>query len=40
MKSGGSAAWSEVGRTEVVANNLSPTFVTLIPVVSKSYGMR
>eukprot|EP00752_Nemacystus_decipiens_P010181 g9072.t3 len=31
MKSGGDAAWSEIGRTEVVANNLSPTFVTLIP---------
>lgn len=33
MKSGGDAAWSEIGRTEVVANNLSPRFVTLIPAV-------
>ncbi|CAM9101606.1 unnamed protein product, partial [Hapterophycus canaliculatus] len=31
MKSGGDASWSEIGRTEVVANNLSPRFVTLIP---------
>ncbi|CAM9668630.1 unnamed protein product [Pylaiella littoralis] len=31
MKSGGNAGWSEIGRTEVVANNLSPRFVTLIP---------
>ena len=34
MKTGGAFTWSEVGRTEVVANNLNPTFVTLIPAVS------
>eukprot|EP00903_Cladosiphon_okamuranus_P009585 g9125.t2 len=31
MKSGGYTAWSEIGRTEVVANNLNPRFVTLVP---------
>lgn len=36
MKSGGNAGWSEIGRTEVVANNLSPRFVTLIPAVRES----
>ncbi|CAN0236864.1 unnamed protein product [Ectocarpus sp. 6 AP-2014] len=31
MKSGSDTGWSEIGRTEVVANNLSPRFVTLVP---------
>lgn len=34
MKEGVENAWREVGRTEVVGNNLNPSFVTLIPVVS------
>lgn len=36
MKSGGDGEWSEIGRTEVVANNLNPRFVTLIPAVRPS----
>ena len=30
MKAGGATSWAEMGRTEVVANNLDPMFVTLI----------
>eukprot|EP00904_Undaria_pinnatifida_P009983 jgi/Undpi1/6114/HiC_scaffold_20.g08599.m1 len=33
MKTSGAASWSEIGRTEVVANNLDPKFVTLIPAI-------
>lgn len=36
IKSGSEAKWSEIGRTEVVANNLSPKFVTLVPTVRQS----
>ncbi len=33
MKLDDDKAWTEIGRTEVVANNLNPSFVTLIPTV-------
>ncbi|CAN0432826.1 unnamed protein product [Ectocarpus sp. 12 AP-2014] len=36
MKSGSDTGWSEIGRTEVVANNLSPRFVTLVPANPRS----
>jgi len=33
MKTPDDTKWSEIGRTEVVANNLSPRFVNLIAAV-------
>lgn len=34
MKTGAETLWKEIGRTEVAANTLNPSFVTLVPAVS------